>query len=227
TLGRGTVALGEDSGGYRRRYSIPRPASRSRCHLRLAYSGRSATNRLTADIVAKRFFASRRATLIQKIDPPRNIDSSGAPVGFESCALGGPPTFATKSADRTRRSATASPWSRMKCRNSWREGKSATTGNAIIAGAPPAPPAHRIAVTAGTSDMLWCLLCRLCTACQRRSKHEIDHSAVHRGRDRLRRRPGPRHAVHGGDDELQSQPERQERSAREYHGRQRLGHRGL
>src|ERR1019366_8489061 len=89
TLGRGTVALGEDSGGYRRRYSIPRPASRSRCHLRLAYSGRSATNRLTADIVAKRFFASRRATLIQKIDPPRKIDSSGAPIGFESCALGG------------------------------------------------------------------------------------------------------------------------------------------
>jgi hypothetical protein len=42
-----------------------------------------------ADIVAKRFFASRRATLIQKIDPTRNIDSSGAPVGFESCALGG------------------------------------------------------------------------------------------------------------------------------------------
>src|SRR5664280_1451049 len=44
---------------------------------------------LMADIVAKRVFASRRATLIQKIDPPRNIDSSGAPVGFESCALGG------------------------------------------------------------------------------------------------------------------------------------------
>jgi hypothetical protein len=44
---------------------------------------------LCADIVAKRFFASRRATLIQKIDAPRKIDSSGAPIGFESCALGG------------------------------------------------------------------------------------------------------------------------------------------
>src|SRR5450759_4485959 len=53
--------------------------SRAKIHLCLLWS----------DIVAKRFFASRRATLIQKIDPPRNIDSSGAPVGFESCALGG------------------------------------------------------------------------------------------------------------------------------------------
>jgi hypothetical protein len=44
---------------------------------------------LCADIVAKRFFASRRATLIQEIDLSRNIDSSGAPVGFDSCALGG------------------------------------------------------------------------------------------------------------------------------------------
>jgi hypothetical protein len=51
-----------------------------------------------ADIVAKRFFASRRATLIQKMNPSRKIDSSGAPVGFDSCALGGSPTFATKSA---------------------------------------------------------------------------------------------------------------------------------
>jgi hypothetical protein len=49
-----------------------------------------------ADIVAKRFFASRRATLIQKIDAPRNIDSSGAPVGFESCALGGAADFCNK-----------------------------------------------------------------------------------------------------------------------------------
>jgi Zincin-like metallopeptidase len=41
-----------------------------------------------ADIVAKIFFASRRATLIQKIDPPRKIDSSGAPIGeaFKSAA---------------------------------------------------------------------------------------------------------------------------------------------
>jgi hypothetical protein len=45
--------------------------------------------RLLADIVAKRFFASRRVTLIQEIDLSRKIDSSGAPVGFESCALGG------------------------------------------------------------------------------------------------------------------------------------------
>jgi hypothetical protein len=44
---------------------------------------------LLADIVAKRFFASRRATLIQEIDLSRKIDSSGAPVGFDSCALGG------------------------------------------------------------------------------------------------------------------------------------------
>jgi hypothetical protein len=44
---------------------------------------------LCADIVAKRFFASRRATLIQEIDLSRKIDSSGAPIGFESCALGG------------------------------------------------------------------------------------------------------------------------------------------
>ena len=42
-----------------------------------------------ADIVAKRLFALRRATLIQEIDMPRKIDSSGAPVGFDSCALGG------------------------------------------------------------------------------------------------------------------------------------------
>ena len=45
--------------------------------------------RLLADIVAKRVFASRRATLIQKIDLPRKIDSSGAHIGFESCAVGG------------------------------------------------------------------------------------------------------------------------------------------
>jgi hypothetical protein len=44
---------------------------------------------LVADIVAKRFFAYRRAILIQKLDLPRKIDSSGVPVGFESCALGG------------------------------------------------------------------------------------------------------------------------------------------
>jgi len=42
-----------------------------------------------ADIVAKRIFASRRATLIQEIDLARKIDSIDAPVGFESCAVGG------------------------------------------------------------------------------------------------------------------------------------------
>jgi hypothetical protein len=49
-----------------------------------------------ADIVAKRFFASRRATLIQKMNPSRKIDSSGAPVGFDSCALGGVADFCNK-----------------------------------------------------------------------------------------------------------------------------------
>ena len=44
---------------------------------------------LLADIVAKRFFASRRATLIQKISLSRKIDSSGTLVCFDSCALGG------------------------------------------------------------------------------------------------------------------------------------------
>jgi len=44
---------------------------------------------LLADIVAKRFFTSRRATLIQKMNPSRKIDSNGALVGFESCSLGG------------------------------------------------------------------------------------------------------------------------------------------
>jgi hypothetical protein len=42
-----------------------------------------------ADIVAKRFFASRRATLIQEMDPSRKIDSNDVLVGFESCSLGG------------------------------------------------------------------------------------------------------------------------------------------
>ena len=44
---------------------------------------------LSADIVAKRFFASRRATLIQEMDPSRKIDSNDALIGFESCSLGG------------------------------------------------------------------------------------------------------------------------------------------
>jgi len=35
---------------------------------------------LSADIVAKRFFVSRRATLIQEIDLARKIDSIDAPV---------------------------------------------------------------------------------------------------------------------------------------------------
>jgi len=51
-----------------------------------------------ADIFAKIFFATRRATLIQEIDLARKIDSIDAPVGIDSCAVGGAPTFATKSA---------------------------------------------------------------------------------------------------------------------------------
>jgi hypothetical protein len=31
----------------------------------------------------------REAILIQEIDQPRKIDSSGTPVGFDCCALGG------------------------------------------------------------------------------------------------------------------------------------------
>ena len=42
-----------------------------------------------ADIVAKRFFAFRCATLIQEIDLARKIDSIDAPVGFDSCVVGG------------------------------------------------------------------------------------------------------------------------------------------
>jgi hypothetical protein len=42
-----------------------------------------------ADIVAKRFFASPRATLTQEVGPSRKTDSKGVPVGFESCSLGG------------------------------------------------------------------------------------------------------------------------------------------
>jgi hypothetical protein len=44
---------------------------------------------LKVDIVAKRFFTSRCATLIQEMDPPRKIDSNDALIGFESCSLGG------------------------------------------------------------------------------------------------------------------------------------------
>jgi len=42
-----------------------------------------------ADIVAKRFWMRREAILIQEIDQSRKIDSSGTPIGFDSCALGG------------------------------------------------------------------------------------------------------------------------------------------
>jgi hypothetical protein len=45
--------------------------------------------RLSADTVAKRFFASQRATLIQGIDLLRKNDSSDVSIGFDSCALGG------------------------------------------------------------------------------------------------------------------------------------------
>jgi IS5 family transposase len=45
--------------------------------------------RVLEDIVAKRFFTSRCATLIQEMDPSRKIDSNDALIGFESCSLGG------------------------------------------------------------------------------------------------------------------------------------------
>src|SRR5664280_2837646 len=67
-----------------------------------------------ADIVAKRFFAFRRAILIQKIDPPRNIDSSGAPIGFESCALGGGRRLLQQNRHKADIRGTATFWSLLE-----------------------------------------------------------------------------------------------------------------
>ena len=44
----------------------------------------------------QRFFASRYATLIQKMNPSRKIDSNGMPIGFKSSALGGGADFCNK-----------------------------------------------------------------------------------------------------------------------------------